>query len=220
MNMRKKLLLAAIASVGALAFGGTAFAVESVTDGAYTLDDTQFGVQTGIHSDGAQNTPSNLLLGHVNQEGSGVTFTSNDLIQWNSPGGGEAVLIGAPSFDDLVVTFDHGWDKVTFNLNDSTAASSTFSLLVNGGAASFTNPGNCTFCVVNDNGQGKFTVTGPNITTLSFTFDPAIETGRQFRVDLPATGVIPEPATWAMMIIGFGGVGAMMRRRRHALAIA
>jgi len=27
-------------------------------------------------------------------------------------------------------------------------------------------------------------------------------------------GVIPEPATWAMMILGFGGVGAMLRRRR------
>jgi hypothetical protein len=25
---------------------------------------------------------------------------------------------------------------------------------------------------------------------------------------------IPEPATWAMMILGFGGIGAMMRRRR------
>jgi hypothetical protein len=27
-------------------------------------------------------------------------------------------------------------------------------------------------------------------------------------------GGIPEPATWAMMILGFGGIGAMMRRRR------
>jgi hypothetical protein len=26
-------------------------------------------------------------------------------------------------------------------------------------------------------------------------------------------GVVPEPATWAMMILGFGGVGALLRRR-------
>jgi hypothetical protein len=26
---------------------------------------------------------------------------------------------------------------------------------------------------------------------------------------------VPEPTTWAMMIIGFGGVGALMRRRRR-----
>jgi hypothetical protein len=32
--------------------------------------------------------------------------------------------------------------------------------------------------------------------------------------------VIPEPGTWALMILGFGGSGAMLRRRRHALARA
>ncbi len=30
---------------------------------------------------------------------------------------------------------------------------------------------------------------------------------------------VPEPATWAMMLTGFGGLGALMRRRR-ALAVA
>src|SRR5262249_25478386 len=29
---------------------------------------------------------------------------------------------------------------------------------------------------------------------------------------------VPEPATWALMIAGFGGAGAMMRRRRQAVA--
>jgi hypothetical protein len=33
-----------------------------------------------------------------------------------------------------------------------------------------------------------------------------------------ATGAVPEPATWAMMILGFGAAGTMMRRRRAALA--
>ena len=31
-------------------------------------------------------------------------------------------------------------------------------------------------------------------------------------------GGVPEPATWAMMIIGFGGVGAIIRRRRILVA--
>lgn len=31
---------------------------------------------------------------------------------------------------------------------------------------------------------------------------------------------VPEPTTWAMMIVGFGGVGAIMRRRRNYLRFA
>ena len=31
-----------------------------------------------------------------------------------------------------------------------------------------------------------------------------------------AVSAVPEPATWAMMILGFGGVGAMLRRTRRA----
>ena len=35
---------------------------------------------------------------------------------------------------------------------------------------------------------------------------------------LDAPGAVPEPATWAMMIIGFGGAGSMIRRRRAVIA--
>jgi hypothetical protein len=30
-----------------------------------------------------------------------------------------------------------------------------------------------------------------------------------------STGAVPEPATWAMMLLGFGGIGMTMRRRRN-----
>jgi PEP-CTERM motif len=32
----------------------------------------------------------------------------------------------------------------------------------------------------------------------------------------PQTGAVPEPASWAMLITGFGIIGATMRRRRQA----
>jgi len=42
--------------------------------------------------------------------------------------------------------------------------------------------------------------------------------GAPVRVD--GVGAVPEPATWAMMILGLGGVGAAMRARRRALVAA
>ncbi len=42
-------------------------------------------------------------------------------------------------------------------------------------------------------------------------------------VALPEGGfpvAVPEPSTWAMMILGFGAAGAMLRRRRPAMSLA
>jgi len=35
---------------------------------------------------------------------------------------------------------------------------------------------------------------------------------------LPGGGGVPEPASWALMVVGFGGLGAVLRRRRIQLA--
>lgn len=37
---------------------------------------------------------------------------------------------------------------------------------------------------------------------------------------ISASPAVPEPATWALMIVGFGAVGATMRRRRSVAVIA
>ena len=34
------------------------------------------------------------------------------------------------------------------------------------------------------------------------------------------SGAVPEPATWAMMLIGFGAIGLQMRRRKSLAQIA
>ena len=36
----------------------------------------------------------------------------------------------------------------------------------------------------------------------------------------PPAGGVPEPATWAMMIMGFGAMGGMMRRQRSSVRFA
>lgn len=37
-------------------------------------------------------------------------------------------------------------------------------------------------------------------------------------VSMRATGAVPEPASWALMIVGFGAIGGAMRRRKPVLA--
>lgn len=70
--------------------------------------------------------------------------------------------------------------------------------------------------------QHSFTASGPTsgnlrvqlVGTTGFQAGPGLD-----NVVLSVTGGgVPEPASWALMIAGFGGVGAAMRRRRAALA--
>jgi hypothetical protein len=43
--------------------------------------------------------------------------------------------------------------------------------------------------------------------------------GMSYEIDNVAARAVPEPASWALMILGIGGVGALMRRQReHGLA--
>jgi hypothetical protein len=69
-------------------------------------------------------------------------------------------------------------------------------------------------------------VTSLTDTSVAFTFtnDPLFQSGRYFQAqfvtaaDLPVTSV-PEPSTWAMMILGFAGVGFMAYRRKSKPAL-
>ena len=59
-----------------------------------------------------------------------------------------------------------------------------------------------------DLGPGTYVVTGIVTQSPFFSGAGAIQLG----------GVVPEPATWAMMLVGFGGLGAVLRRARRTTA--
>jgi len=65
--------------------------------------------------------------------------------------------------------------------------------------------------------NGLFTVVGTNHE--KFTSITLSSSQNSFEIDNVATGT-PEPATWAMMIMGFGMAGGMMRARRRKAAFA
>ncbi|MBS0334983.1 MAG: VPLPA-CTERM sorting domain-containing protein [Proteobacteria bacterium] len=48
---------------------------------------------------------------------------------------------------------------------------------------------------------------------------PKYDGNQAFAIGWPIAG-IPEPATWAMLLTGFGGLGAMLRGRRQRAALA
>ncbi|WP_372785271.1 PEPxxWA-CTERM sorting domain-containing protein [Phenylobacterium sp.] len=43
--------------------------------------------------------------------------------------------------------------------------------------------------------------------------------GSNLDINLTPSGGVPEPATWAMMVVGFGGLGAVLRRRRGQVSL-
>jgi hypothetical protein len=48
----------------------------------------------------------------------------------------------------------------------------------------------------------------------------ALDDASDIRLGGITNALVPEPATWAMMIAGFGGVGWSVRARRRSLASA
>jgi hypothetical protein len=78
---------------------------------------------------------------------------------------------------------------------------------------------------INTNGQNFLGISGDNgerFISVGFTASPisdGIQDMRQLRLGGVAgpTPAVPEPATWAMMLLGFGAIGFSMRNRRKAL---
>jgi len=56
---------------------------------------------------------------------------------------------------------------------------------------------------------------------LTFTVSDTLRTDNSgsFTLTGPGAGAVPEPSTWAMMILGFAGVGFMVYRRKPKLAL-
>jgi hypothetical protein len=65
---------------------------------------------------------------------------------------------------------------------------------------------------------GTFLVTG---NTLTFSEPAVTSAGTRTSVITfaGATGAVPEPATWAMMLLGFGAMGATLRRRSQQVRV-
>jgi hypothetical protein len=106
-----------------------------------------------------------------------------------------------PTIDNLVFTWNGGDFQTTGGPFDSTT---------------FTVSALSSFGDVQMDGYGALTVVNNGPAQGSV----AVNSGTTAVPAIPGTAAVPEPAAWAMMILGFGGVGALIRRRREALEFA
>jgi hypothetical protein len=60
----------------------------------------------------------------------------------------------------------------------------------------------------------------PTSLTLSFNSTGGSPYSASATLAVPPAPMVPEPATWGMMLVGFGAMGAMMRRRKTSVSFA
>lgn len=117
--------------------------------------------------------------------------------------GGSAVFSFAPTnvFGFTLGSLDT-FNAVTFLFSGGTTQTLTGGQLVNGPTANGNQVAPAT------NGFVKYSFTGPALVGATF-----LSTGTAFEFDNLAATAVPEPAAWALMLLGFGAVGGLVRRR-------
>jgi PEP-CTERM motif len=185
-----------------------------------------------VHNDGSAVTGT-TVTGQLGDTGTGVLFTgtttdSNNLML--SPGQGTAKITGAldlttkhptDSYDitafNIALAGNNPFDWIELSLTGHGTVS--FSLLDTLGNV-FTSDGSGLFTYVLGRGENQFAfqgINGQSIASLSFSIAGGdVENVKQVRITpAAAAAAVPEPATWAMMLVGFGIAGYSMRRRRR-----
>jgi hypothetical protein len=67
---------------------------------------------------------------------------------------------------------------------------------------------------------GQTTIQTAGLYTVNFQFDTNLAPSKDVVIDRVYVAAVPEPASWAMLIAGFGLVGLMRRRGRGAAIVA
>lgn len=177
--------------------------------------------------------PGLIIEGQTNQTGTLVTIEGGETL---TPSGGQARLDTADGFLSSTFTYRGLTNQLAgFDLSDPARAFTETEFRLFGGTAT-----EVTLTFVDTEGEvftevfgipanGFFNaraIDNQLIDYFSIAANGTIDDIRQIRIggfaDVDGggggTGAIPEPATWAMMIIGFAGAGAALRRRRAAFA--
>jgi hypothetical protein len=147
-----------------------------------------------------------------------VTFTSNETLTGADSNGQARISDAADNGFNLLTWFmansSLGFATNVFNINDKSATLADITVVTNFGTTTFSNKaislnGNNFFTVESDGGE---IIKSVSILALNGLFEDV----RQERLGDVQTisGAVPEASTWAMMLLGFAGVGFLAYRRR------
>jgi hypothetical protein len=125
--------------------------------------------------------------------------------------GSYSVAFAASSVFSFVLGSLDTYNTLLLSFEDGTSLSLAGGDIKGGGAFTSGSTGSAT-----SNGLVTYNAgTGPRMVGATFT-----STDNSFEFDNLAANGVPEPATWALMILGFGAVGGALRRRTARQAIA
>jgi hypothetical protein len=239
-----KRVVLAVAAVAAAMAGGSAQAVELITNGGFeTGDFTGWTPTTQLDSSGnlfiqsnsVASTPLSGLPDQTNPSG-GDFFAVSDQTGPGSYSLTQSFGVGGGPPKDVKVSFQlfaNNWSGVNYANGRDFKFSPNQNVevdILTDGADPFTNsPGDIVAVLY---GPGSDNLAGNPNPWSTYNFDLGIlapgtyqirfaETDNQsffnMGVDNVSVTAAPEPATWAMMLVGFGALGLALRRRRPAL---
>ena len=223
MKLRGMAVALALA-LGSVAAGSASAATYYLNDGGGAFGDQAFGTvtvtgsATDLHFDVLLNSPFQFIT-----TGSHVTFAGN-------LGGtiGGLVVLGSDNVNSTNFTFsstltptipDSPFGGFDFSLDCKTGSSSAPCGQNGGGGHPF---GNELIFDISGTGLSVLPATPDGSKPIYFAADIVNTTNGNTGV-VGATGSnagVPEPATWGLMIAGFGAIGAAMRQRRRAVVPA
>lgn len=227
----KKFALAATAAVATLIAASAQAAIFVSFDGSTTAfsqaaDDVfEFTADCGVDGSACGGFETITVEGNAPMMRPGLLHSDN--VNVNAAGSGAAAITIWVTRTGLTSLGDNFFSSFTSNnlggglsVDLETLISSSNELFGGDSLASFSHSGNGSGSLdvlsAYDTGAGTYSV------TQRYTITAAAAAGDRSAsptITL-ATAAVPEPATWALMIMGFGGAGAMLRQRRTRIATA
>lgn len=181
-------------------------AISLCTSGASCITGTTNVNLNSYGSGGALTVTGNVGIG-----GPLVSFTSTQGALNTNTGAATVFTNSGALLTNLTFTILSGFTAAEFNLENGDPRSFTVNITDSAGE---------TFSqlISNLNGSNVFNIIAPTGTVYTSATITTSGGGfadlKQLRV-ITATGAVPEPATWALMLLGFGGIGVAMRRSRR-----